>query len=553
MSTSKHLHFFKQNITGISIPKKFTYPFYYEPHPLSILAAEQLQEYLTYQKDFEHNFSETGKMFGVLVVKDLHKSIGFIAAVSGKLADTNIHHYFIPPIFDMLPLDGYYKIEEEKLNILTQQINDLEQAESYKNSLEILSKAQQNAIDEKESLRQEMISAKKARKQQRLAFEEEFNGDFLKEKLKALDQQSILSKLKKRDLTIFWDKKIADLKNDVAVFESKIHQLKKIRKEQSNALQQYLFNQYQFLNKKGDTKNLLDIFKETPLKIPPAAAGECAAPKLLQYAFANNLTPICMAEFWWGKAPNSEIRKHGQFYPACQGKCKPILGHMLSDMELEVNPLLNNPAIGKELEYLYEDEYMVVVNKPAEFLSVPGKTINDSVYLRIKQKYPNATGPLIVHRLDMSTSGIMLIALDKDTHENLQRQFIKRQVKKRYLALLDGIVKEKKGTIELPLRLDIDDRPRQLVCYEHGKPAKTLWKVLNHVDDNKTKIYFYPVTGRTHQLRVHASHPKGLNTPIIGDDLYGSKSDRLYLHAEHISLTHPVTKEKIEFKAKADF
>ncbi|MDO3695521.1 pseudouridine synthase [Wenyingzhuangia sp. chi5] len=552
MSALHYFHSFQQKISDISIPKKFTYPFYYEPHPLSKLATAQLQEYLNHQTDFTHDFSETGKMFGVLVVKNQQNEIGFLAAVSGKLANSNTHTYFVPPIFDMLPADGYYKIEEEKLNLLTKKIETLQNDVAYLQAIENLKLVQKKALQEKEDLRLEMIEAKKSRKVKRAELTTIFSDDILKEKLTELDQQSIIYKLKKRDLATFWEDEINQKKKELAVFENQIHQLKKVRKEQSNTLQQFLFNQYQFLNKEGIAKGVIDIFKDTPLKTPPAAAGECAAPKLLQYAFTNNLIPICMAEFWWGNAPNSEIRKHGQFYPACQGKCKPILGHMLQGIALDENPLLENPAIGKELEYLYEDEFMVVVNKPAEFLSVPGKTINDSVYLRIKQKYPNATGPLIVHRLDMSTSGIMLIALDKNTHEKLQSQFIKRQVKKRYLALLDGIVKDDKGTIELPLRLDIDDRPRQLVCYEHGKPAKTLWKVINRTN-NKTRIYFYPVTGRTHQLRVHASHLNGLNTPIVGDDLYGSKSNRLYLHAEHISLTHPVTKEKIEFKAKANF
>lgn len=552
MPTPKHLHFFKQDVRNMETPKKFTYPFYYEPHPLSILATEQLQSYLKTQTDFHHNFLETGKMFGVLVVKNQDHKIGFLAAVSGKLADTNTHHYFVPPIFDMLPTEGYYKIEEEKLNVLTQKIEQLEQADDYKKAITALAETQQKSDLEKENLRLEMIAAKKERKEKRQILEQAYNGDTLQEKLKELNQQSILYKLKKRDLADFWEHEIELKKKELLVFESEIHQLKKQRKEQSNALQQYLFNQYQFLNKTGTEKGVLDIFKETPLKTPPAAAGECAAPKLLQYAFKNKLTPICMAEFWWGNAPNSEIRKHGQYYPACQGKCKPILGHMLEGITLDTNPLLENPAIGKELEYLYEDQYLVVVNKPAEFLSVPGKTINDSVYLRIKQKYPNATGPIIVHRLDMSTSGILLIALDKNTHENLQRQFIKRQVKKRYIALLDGYIKEDKGTIELPLRLDINDRPRQLVCFDHGKPAKTLWKVIKRTDQ-KTYIYFYPITGRTHQLRVHASHPKGLNAAIIGDDLYGNKANRLHLHAESIDFLHPVSKENMRIKVKADF
>ena len=259
-----------------------------------------------------------------------------------------------------------------------------------------------------------------------------------------------------------------------------------------------------------------------------------------------------MAEFWWGQSPNSEIKKHGHFYPACRGKCEPILGHMLSGIEMDENPMLTNPALGKELPIVYEDEYLAIFNKPSEFLSVPGKNISDSVYERAKTLYPDAKGPLIVHRLDMSTSGLMLIAKTKEVHQHLQSQFLKRTVKKRYVALLDGIVKIPSGEIYLPLRVDLDDRPRQLVCYEHGKTALTYFETID-TKKRQTKVYFYPVTGRTHQLRVHAAHPLGLNTPIVGDDLYGIKGNRLHLHAESITFRHPISKEVVTFQVDAEF
>ena len=259
-----------------------------------------------------------------------------------------------------------------------------------------------------------------------------------------------------------------------------------------------------------------------------------------------------MAEFWWGISPDSEVKVHKEFYPACRGKCEPILSHMLEGIELDVNPMSINPAEGKELPIIYEDEYLLLVNKPAEFLSVPGKTIDDSVQTRIQLKYPNATGPLLVHRLDMSTSGIILIAKQKDIHESLQKQFLKRTVEKRYMALLDGYVKSSDGEISLPLRVDLEDRPRQLVCYEHGKHALTTYEVLER-KNGRTRIHFYPHTGRTHQLRVHAAHSKGLNAPIIGDDLYGQKADRLHLHAEYLSFWHPITKERMEINCPAPF
>jgi tRNA pseudouridine32 synthase/23S rRNA pseudouridine746 synthase len=260
-----------------------------------------------------------------------------------------------------------------------------------------------------------------------------------------------------------------------------------------------------------------------------------------------------MAEFWWGQSPKSEIRKHKQFYPACKSKCEPILlSHMLKSIEIEANPFHENPAEGKDIEIVYEDEVLAIINKPAEFLSVPGKIISDSVYERVKKIYPKATGPLIVHRLDMSTSGLMLIAKNEETYVKLQSQFIKRTIKKRYVALLDGVLEANEGFIDLPLRVDLDDRPRQLVCYEHGKQAQTKWEVIE-IKDDKTRVYFYPITGRTHQLRVHSSHEMGLKTPIVGDDLYGKKENRLHLHAEQITFFHPISMEEISIQKNAPF
>jgi tRNA pseudouridine32 synthase/23S rRNA pseudouridine746 synthase len=259
-----------------------------------------------------------------------------------------------------------------------------------------------------------------------------------------------------------------------------------------------------------------------------------------------------MAEFWWGISPNSEVRKHKSFYPSCQSRCKPILNHMLKGIQMDENLLLKNLSENQELKIIFEDDDLVIVNKPPEFLSVPGKEITDSVYTRIKQKYPEATGPLIVHRLDMSTSGIIILTKTKEANKIVQNQFIKRTVKKRYVALLNGKLSKKQGVIKLPLRLDLDDRPRQLVDFKNGKKAETNWHVISQ-NDTHTRVHFYPITGRTHQLRVHAAHKEGLNTPIKGDDLYGKKQDRLYLHAEFIEFTHPTSRNKISFTVPADF
>lgn len=551
---------FESDVSNIALPKRFTFPFYYDPHPLCITAAKELQAYIENQKDWVHNFGlipnqegmVIGKMFGVLIVKNTDNELGYLTAFSGKLAGKNAHKRFVPPIFDMLTEDGFFRKEEEVLNAINRQIEQLENSVALQEAYQQYQAVNNAAKKELSALKQKMKASKKDRKscreQAKLELPEQ---DYQSIELELI-QESLSDKFLLKDVGKHWDKKIESAKKDYDSITFQIAQLKESRKEKSAALQQQLFDQYNFLNIDQETKNVLDIFINTPLQQPPAGAGECAAPKLLQYAFENNLKPIAIAEFWWGASPKSEIRKHKQFYPACRSKCEPILGHMLKGIDMDENPMLVNPAVNKELEIVHEDEHILVVNKPAEFLSVPGKNIVDSVYSRIKDQYPNATGPLIVHRLDMSTSGIMILAKTKEAHKYLQHQFINRYVKKRYVALLEGELDQNKGEIELPLRVDLDNRPQQLVCYEHGKPAKTIWELIER-KNQKTKVFFYPVTGRTHQLRVHAAHASGLNTPIVGDDLYGTKSSRLHLHAESITFKHPATKEEMTIQVHPEF
>ena len=548
---------FKSDISGISLPEKFTFPFYYEPHELSILASNELQSYLETQTNFEHNFGlrenkeglVIGKMFGVLVCQNLAGELGYLWAFSGKLANGNHHEYFVPTIFDMLQKDGFYKIEEETVNIINREIERLEQAENYLKAIENIKtinlQAEKDIQNQKERIKSEKIN----RDEKRLIAEQNLDFESYKAVQKELSEASKQESILLKQMTKYWNIQKENAKNELDILVSEIVVLKELRKQKSSTLQQKLFDAYSFLNQFGERKSIGEIFNNNP----PAGAGECAAPKLLHYAFENDLKPIAMAEFWWGKAPNSEIRKHKQFYPACKSKCEPILmTHMLQGLDMEANPFEENPAEGKEIKIVYEDEVLLVINKPAEFLSVPGKKIQDSVYQRIKEMYPEATGPLIVHRLDMSTSGLLLIAKDEETYVKLQSQFIKRTIKKRYIALLDGVLEEKEGFINLPLRVDLDDRPRQLVCFEHGKQAQTKWEVIE-VKNNKTRVYFYPISGRTHQLRVHASHELGLKTPIVGDDLYGAKSNRLHLHAEQLIFTHPVTQQIITILEEATF
>jgi tRNA pseudouridine32 synthase/23S rRNA pseudouridine746 synthase len=547
---------FKTNISGISLPEKFTFPFYYEPHELSIIASIELQAYLETQSDFEHNFGlqenqeglVIGKMFGVLVCQNQEEELGYLWAFSGKLAGVNHLPYFVPTIFDMLHEDGFFRKEEEVLNAINRQIEILENSDELRDKKKQLENTKNEANSDIQNQKDKIKRLKVERDEKRISFTNLSSVEI--EQLEfELSEESKKESILLKKMTKYWNFQIEKAQNEVNLLLDEINQHKDERRQKSGALQQKLFAEYSFLNQFGERKSIGEIFNNNP----PAGAGECAAPKLLHYAFEHNLKPIAMAEFWWGQSPKSEIRKHKQFYPACKRKCEPILlSHMLKGLEMEVNPFQENPAEGKNIEIVYEDEILAVINKPAEFLSVPGKIISDSVYQRVKELYPNATGPLIVHRLDMSTSGLMLIAKDEETYVKLQSQFIKRTIKKRYAALLDGVLEENEGFIDLPLRVDLDDRPRQLVCYEHGKPAQTKWKKIE-IRNNQTLVYFYPITGRTHQLRVHASHELGLNTPIVGDDLYGTKGKRLHLHAEQLIFEHPKSYKEIYIQRNAEF
>lgn len=554
-----HFTPFQESIASIALAERFTFPFYYDPHPLCLIAVKQLQAHLTTQTHWQHNFGLTadtnniiGKMFGVLVVQNTQGEIGYLSAFSGKLADTNHLPKFVPPVFDMLAEDSFFIAGQKDINLINEQIKSLE----AKPEIQRLEKALKAELDQSmhyiQAHRQVMIEGRKTRKLRREEAEKVLNMEAFLQFKEQLSKESIQHKNQLRDLTLYWQARVENAQRDLAKIKDELTQLKQKRKDLSSALQQQLFEQYRFLNNKGEYKNLSDLFTKTPQGVPPAGAGECAAPKLLQYAFQHKMKPLAMAEFWWGASPKSEIRQHGNFYGSCLGKCQPILAHMLDGISIDDDPLLTNPAEGKTIAIIYEDEAMVVINKPADFLSVPGKSIEDSVYLRMKQAYPQASGPLIVHRLDMSTSGLMVIALSKKAHKNLQKQFITRSVKKRYVALLAGIIKPQEGIIDLPLRVDLDDRPRQLVCYEYGKAAKTKWQVISQTNQH-TKVYFYPITGRTHQLRVHSAHAKGLNMPIVGDDLYGHKADRLHLHAESLAINHPISNKLMHFQVDAEF
>ncbi len=557
MSKEQFFTPFKTSVKEISLPEEFTFPFFYEPHPLAEIASKELQEHIENDIEWTHNFgldeneTDKGKMFGVLVVQDEDGELGYLSAYSGKLTGMERPEGFVSHVYNLPEGDNFYEQGMRGINKITAELTSAQNSEAYLLKLSVLKRVKEEAELEIKAFKSANLKAKKQRKSERERAEHLSITE--KESLEeGLVKQSLQQKYRLRVLKQSWKQALEYLQTDFEKLENKVQGLKEKRSVASAKLQRQIFDEYKFLNAEGNWKSLHSIFKETELDLPPAGAGECAAPKLLQAAYEGSLKPIALAEFWWGESPTMEIKKHKHFYPACRRKCKPILGHMLEGLPVERNPLLVNYGEGKQLEKVYEDAHMLVVNKPEGLLSVPGKTIQDSVYHRMQTEYPDATGPITVHRLDQDTSGLMLIAKTKEAHKNLQQQFLDKTIKKRYIALLDGEISEKEGIIDLPLRVDINDRPKQMVCYENGKCSITRFKVIAMLN-GVTRIQLNPITGRSHQLRMHCAHKEGLNTAIVGDNLYGKKGTRLHLHAEFIQFIHPATKKKMKFSATANF
>lgn len=537
-------HSFQTSIAGIELPRLFTYPFHYTPHPLCVMAAGEVQAYINKQTRWKEELDK-GKMFGVLIVRTSNGQTGYLAAFSGNLCGSNSHSFFVPPVYDLLKSDGFFKIEEEQISAINHQIGQLQNCDRY---LELQQKMERETASSQQALseaRKVLKAAKEKREQRRLHRPNE-------NEQAAMIRESQYQKAEFKRLERYWKEQISEIKTELESFSSQIEALKAERRNRSAALQQKLFQQFNFLNAKGETKNLCAIFEETVQKTPPAGAGECAAPKLLQYAYLSGLSPIAMAEFWWGESPRTEIRHHGYYYPSCRGKCEPILRHMLQGLNVEPAPSERYSLSQNMPEILFEDQWLLVLHKPEGVLSVPGKSEEQSIYSLLRARYPEATGPLVVHRLDMATSGLLLAAKTQEVHRHLQAQFENRSIKKRYIALLDGILPEEEGVIDLPICPDYLDRPRQMVNEELGKTAITRYQVMDR-KNGQTRIAFFPLTGRTHQLRVHAAHPLGLNCPIVGDELYGRKAERLYLHAEYLEFIHPVSGQRMVIEKKAEF
>lgn len=536
-------HLFDSDISGVLLPETFTCPFSYKPHKLVSLAAEQLCRYINGWNEVKEALDE-GKMFGVLVVKR-GQELGFVAAFSGNICNENKYEYFVPPIYDLLNPSGFFKQGESELDKINERISQLENGDEYKSLCSAYSNLQKSYAFKLNEHKCMMAESKKSRDEKRAkGISDEENKQLIKESQFQKAEFKRLQKAQKEDL--------AKAHCPIERIEEEINRLKSARIDKSKYLQDEIFKSYVIINSKGETKNLLEIFVDAPQGYPPSGSGECAAPKMLQYAFQNGLKPVVMGEFWWGKSPVGEIRHHGEFYPSCISKCRPILNFMLDGMEIE-KPYIEQKAASESCRIIYEDEYYLAVNKPEGLMSVPGKLNEYSVLSQISEIRNDIKELFVVHRLDMATSGVLILAKSKTAYTALQGLFEARKVDKKYIALLDGTIANEEGRIELPLMLDYENRPQQMVS-DKGKYALTYYKVVER-SENRTLVEFIPVTGRTHQLRVHAAHIRGLNAPIVGDTLYGrnDEDERLFLHAEMVSFIHPFTGEKIVIKEKTPF
>ena len=593
-------------------PRQFTYPFCYEPHPLCIAAAKEVQRYIE-ESGVWKDEKGPGKMFGVLCVREKRKvkreksegereHIGFLAAYSGLLAGRNDWGYFVPPVFDAQQPDGHFKTEERAISALNKEIDALQKSDMYLAQRSEYEDAKLHIEQSIEQMRCRVAEAKRQRDARRHEAEQGGKPLTAEEKV-AMVHESQHLKAEQRRLKQQCTATLDQLRRPLAEHEARVDALRRQRREMSDALQQWLFSQYRMLNANGEERDLVDIFGETINAMPPAGSGDCCAPKLLQYAYANGLEPVCMAEFWWGDSPKQEIRHHLHYYPACRSKCLPILTHMLRGLDVEPNPLAQ-PKTNDVPRIVYEDDTIIVVDKPAGMLSVPGKAVadgdvalngnaahaDDDVALDVEEyvrqyltknsqlstlnsqlSTKNSQLPKAVHRLDMDTSGLLVLALTDEAYIELQRQFASREVKKRYEAVLDGKPSVlcgapdskwlsvshdgREGRISLPLIADIMDRPRQRVDFDNGKTALTDYRIERLLPNGRTLVSLYPLTGRTHQLRVHCAHNEGLACPILGDPLYGHgcHTSRMYLHAAMVEFRHPVTGERLRFESASGF
>lgn len=519
-------HCYSTDISQITLPERFTYPFCYEPHPLVSLAAEEVRKYLE-SSDLGEVLSE-GKMLGVLVVSR-GGEVGFLAGCSGVVEEVRCDDYFVPMVFDLLEEGGYFKIEEKKISAINADIYRLQRSEEYARLKNTLIVEEERSKIEIDTFKEEMQERKK--KRDALRRSGIFSDEFIRE--------SQFDKAELKRLKVRATENLSVYRQALQGFETRILLLLEQRKTRSAELQKWLFSQYVFFNARGEKMSAYEIFQQERGELPPGGTGDCAAPKMLNYAYRHNLKPLAFGEFWWGKSPKGEIRNHLSFYPSCTGKCEPLLKFMLQGVCVDRNPLdISCDLPG--LKTVYEDDYILAVDKPSGMLSVRGKVDTVSVEEIMQERFADSESPLIVHRLDMDTSGLLLIAKTKGCHKAMQKLFEDCLVEKTYIALVDGVPESDRGEISLPLVADYCHRPMQKVDYDKGKHSVTRYEVVKRLND-RTIIKFQPLTGRTHQIRVHAAHKDGLGMPICGDRLYGKSGERLCLHALSVRFVHPKT------------
>lgn len=533
------LHQLPAECRHIPDPERFTYPFCYTPHPLCLAAAQQLRTYLEGQDRWAEELS-AGKMMGVLVVRHQGER-GFLAAFSGTLGGQTRQEYFVPPVFDLMSPGNHFQLEQNHITAMNARLTALQgEKKGMRCRLQL-----DDLLRQRDCELQAMRTEAEQAKSRRQALRQMLPAEELAAREPEMVRESQFQKAELRRATKRWNQLIEEAEAPLRTIIEEEKALAAERKRRSEALQRWLFDQYDLLNAKGERRTVSRIFGSA---IPPSGTGDCCGPKLLQAAYAWGMTPICMGEFWIGHSPADEVRLDGHFYPACHSRCLPVLTHMTRGLALDSNPLKEAyQSVLDRFSIQYADSSIVVVRKPEGMLSVPGKDGLPSVLDLLRQQFPLAAGPLLVHRLDMDTSGLLVAALTEEAHRHLQRQFLMREVEKTYVAILEKpLPVGQSGEISLPLRPDIDDRPRQMVDYEHGKSALTRYRVTD-CSNGHARIELHPLSGRTHQLRVHCAHPLGLDNPIVGDRLYGHTAQRLMLHAQELTFTHPTSGERMHF------
>ncbi|MBR6251609.1 MAG: RNA pseudouridine synthase [Bacteroidales bacterium] len=532
-------HKFLDDTSKIALPEQLNCPTNYTPHPLARMAARQLMRYLEGKTEWAQEL-QNGKMFGVLVVEK-DGELGFLAAFSGNLDGKSCIDYFVPPIYDCQDPQGTFKREERNISIINHNIDNEEHSIARSDAQQNIQKLlleRDNAIAAGKEIIKRKKAEREARRKEMLTAEDEAK----------LIRESQYEKAELHRLKLSYNTKINEAQERLQHIDNEIQKLKNERHRRSIILQRWLFSQYVVTNGLGASRTIGDIFRLGLHRDPPSGTGECAAPKLLQFAIRNNLKPISLAEFWYGNSPRGVVRQHGAFYPACHQKCEPILGFMLEGINHDADKRFERNT--DALEIIYEDANMLAINKPSGLASVDGNETADSAERRIS-RYLGREGHFVVHRLDMETSGVLLAAKDERTFSALRAMFEQHKISKTYIAIISGNIANNEGVINIPIRPDLNDRPRQMVDSEHGKQAVTKYRVLERMD-GYTRVEFQPLTGRTHQLRVHSV--VGLGYPIVGDNLYGSNNGkRLMLHAEQIAFIHPITNQKLVISCDAPF